>query len=221
MNHKNQGKINENNNNNHSMIRENNIFLEEENIFLDANIEGHNLNEINSNSERKKDHNIQELIKNLSQDDTEMNFLFQKLDKNIKHPFFNLLNLFKIEYLENLDNEKILNHEHSSAFSIFLNEMQNQCYKRFLECFELYFEKHNIKDRLKNNSRLIMLKIIFDSMNINPGDFINKVKTYEEDENNEFSTMAIIKKLTQEKIANLKNYKEKLSLELENLRNSN
>lgn len=211
-----QNNLNENNN----LNKEKNIFLEEENLFEAGNLDVQNLRE-NNNNERKMNHNMQELIKNLSQDDEEMNFLFQKLDKNLKHPFFNLLNFFKIEYLESLDNEKVLNAEHCAAFSTYLNELQNVAYKRFLECFECYYEKYNLKDRLKINSKLIMLKIILESINVKPEEFINKVKTYEEDENKEFSTMAIIKKLSNEKIKSLKVYKEKLSLELENLRKSN
>lgn len=218
MNIDNQNKRNYNFDSN--INQENNIFLEENNLFGDANTEANNQNEINNN-ERKNENHIQELIKNLSQEDEEMNFLFQKLDKNIKHPFLNLLNFFKIEYLENLDIEKVHNSEHSAAFSTFLNEMQNLTYKRLLECFECYYEKYNLKERLKINSRLIMLKIILDSLNNKPEEFINKLKTYEEDENKEFSTIVIIKKLAKEKIRNLKAYKEKLSLELENLRKSN
>jgi len=201
--------------------KENNMFIEEENIFQEVNKEAKNTGGENNKNENKKDHNIQELIKNLSQDDEEMNFLFQKLDKNLKHPFFNLLNFFKIEYLESLDNEKTLNPEHSAAISSFLNELQNLAYKRFLECFQSYYEKYNLRERLKINSKLVMLKIILDSMDIKPEEFINKVKMYEEDETKEFSIFAIIKKLSKEKIKSLKAYKEKLSLELENLRKSN
>lgn len=212
----NQIKINENDND-----KENNMFIEDENVFQEINAEAKNQNDINNNKYKKKDQNIQDLIKNLAIEDEEMNFLFQKLDKNLKHPFFNLLNFFRIEHLESLDNEKVLNQEHNASISSFLNELQNLAYKRFMDCFQSYYEKYNLKERLKINSKLIMLKIILDTMNINPEEFINKVKMYEENENKEFSITSIIKKLSKEKIKSLKSYKEKLSLELENLQKLN
>jgi len=205
-----------NNFNNNNKL-ENNIFLEDEKNFNEAyNIIANNNNDFDKDV-HNHENNVQDLINSLTVENDEMNFLFQKLDKNLKHPFFNFLNFFKIEYFESLDNDKVLNPEHSVAFSTFLNEQQTLLYRRFIDCFESYYEKNNLKQRLNINSKLIMLKIIFDSIKITPDEFLNKLKTYEIDINKEFSTQAIIKNLIKEKIMNLKVYKEKLKLELENL----
>lgn len=213
--------MNKNSKNNINTIDfEDNIFLQEDKLNKEyKNLDQNNKNEININ--QKINNNLQELIKNLQIDDEEINFLFTKLDKNLKHPFLNLLNLYNIEHLESLDYEKILNPEISGNLSIFLNDIQNTTYKRIIENFDLYYDKYNLKERLKTNSKLIMLKIILESLNLKPEEFIHKIKTYEENENKEFSTIAIIKNLTKQKIRSLKTYKEKLSLELENLKKQN
>jgi len=206
-----------------------NIDIDIENhFFLKKNENKDKINNINQDNEIDKDfnekyniNNLQDMIKDFQNDDDEINFLFTKLDKSLKDPIINLINHYNIEHLESFDYEKVLNPEISAVFNLFLTEIQNSAYKRIMDNFDLYYEKYNLKERLKKNSKLIILKMILVSLNLKPEEFIQILKSYKEEHNKQYSIFSKIKDFTKNKIKSLNTYKEKLRLELENLKKAN
>lgn len=191
---------------------------------------------------------IESVVSKLTEQDDDINFLFIKLDNLLKSPFINYLKLYTIENLKKYDDENIISSQHETNISILLNEVQVEQYKRVKETFELFYDKYFIREKLKNNSKLLMLKIVLDSIKTSPKDFVNKLKHLREVEtfqqqaasnssktqkddiikntNNEANSYhtptsdayIFIKQLTQEKIQKLKSYREKLEKDLDVLK---
>ena len=177
-----------------------------DNIYLNNNLDE------NKDINNKKPKEIQE------EESESYNFLYEKINKNLKTPFFNLLNFYSINQMKNYDENNFLNEEYKDYLSTILNDARIKLYKQFNECFESYFEKYSIEERLNKKSKLIMLKIVLDSLSLSSDEFLEKLNFYKDNPEKEIDNNIFIHQLTKSKIEELREYKFKLIKELEELR---